>query len=405
MGTPRKILMLSDYGFRQGGAEIMMHHLATELGCAGHEVRVLASSAGRERVPVGEWVASDWCFGTESRLRGLVQSYNPGARSGMKRLLAAFRPDLVHLHQFLTQLSPTVLGALREIPTVYTAHWYRAVCMTGFRMLPGGEPCGHRAGKPCLSERCVPLQDWPLLNIQLKRLRAAAGSIDRVVASSGSIAGQLLRGGIRVDRTILYGIPEARQRPALAGPPRLAFAGRLVPGKGGRWLLNAFAQVLRQLPDARLDIYGDGPLRGELQSLTDRLGLQKRVTFHGYVTPELLQPRLECAWVQAAPSRFEEPGGMVAYEAGMRGTAVVASRHGGFTESVQHGKTGCLVEPGDRDELARHLVRLLGDRLHCEEVGRAAREAMCERYTLERMVREYRELYEELLLRGRAGDA
>ena len=405
MAAVRKILMLTDHGFRQGGAEIMMHHLATELGSAGYEVRVLASSAGRERVPASEWIADDWCFGTESRLRGLVQSYNPWARRGLKRLLATFRPDLVHVHQFLTQLSPTVLDALREIPTVYTAHWYRAVCMTGFRMLPGGEPCRHRAGGSCLARRCVPLQDWPLLNMQLRRLATEINTIDRVVASSSSIAGQLLRGGLRVDRTILYGIPVARQRPALAGPPRLAFVARLVPGKGGRWLLHAFTQVVKQLPDARLDVYGDGPLRGELQSLTERLGLRKRVTFHGYVTPELLQPRLESAWVQAMPSRFEEPGGMVAYEAGMRGTAVVASNHGGFAESVQHGKTGYLAQPGDRDELARHLVRLLGDRSHCEEVGRAARAAMRERYTLERMVREYRELYEELLSRGRAGNA
>ena len=81
----------------------------------------------------------------------------------------------------------------------------------------------------------------------------------------------------------------------------------------------------------------------------------------------------------------------------MHGTAVIASRHGGFIDSIGDGQTGFLVTPGDTGELASRLVEMLGDRDRCECMGAAARARILERYTLERMVREYRDIYEELL--------
>jgi glycosyltransferase involved in cell wall biosynthesis len=83
---------------------------------------------------------------------------------------------------------------------------------------------------------------------------------------------------------------------------------------------------------------------------------------------------MEDCWVQVAPSRWEEPFGLVAIEAQMRGTAVIASRSGGFCETVDDGHSGMLVAPGDAGALSLALLQLLAQRDRAEAMGRAGRE-------------------------------
>jgi glycosyltransferase involved in cell wall biosynthesis len=162
-------------------------------------------------------------------------------------------------------------------------------------------------------------------------------------------------------------------------------------------LLRAMAQVNRVLPGARLLVAGDGPQRAALEQQSEALGNASRVTFLGFRPRHELPALLGSAWVQAVPSRWDEPFGLVAAESMMRGTAVVVSAAGGLAEQVVDGETGSVVPPGDADALAAALLRLLLDRDRAEEVGRAARLRALAEFSEERVVGRFAELYERLL--------
>jgi glycosyltransferase involved in cell wall biosynthesis len=100
--------------------------------------------------------------------------------------------------------------------------------------------------------------------------------------------------------------------------------------------------------------------------------------------------------VQAIPSKWEEPFGMVAIEAMMRGTAVVASDSGGLRDIVRDGVTGLLIVPGDVEVWSKALTRMLTDRHLCEVMGTAGREVALEEYTAERAVDRVVSLHAEL---------
>ncbi|MCS6927746.1 MAG: glycosyltransferase, partial [Candidatus Binatia bacterium] len=191
-------------------------------------------------------------------------------------------------------------------------------------------------------------------------------------------------------------------RPPLSFPPTVVCTGRLVWEKGVDVLVRAFAEVVTHLSEARLLIVGEGPERQSLEKLITTLGLSSRVALLGYMPRDEAERVCATAWVQAVPSRWAEPFGLVAAEALMRGTTVVASNIGGLAEVVQDGQTGLLVPPGDVDALAEALLRLLRDRELAEQLGRAGRRRALAHFNEDTSIERFIEVYHGLC-QGRAG--
>jgi glycosyltransferase involved in cell wall biosynthesis len=387
-----KILLVNDYGTPSGGAEILTLTLRDALRRRGHDVRLLTSRAQPLPLPVeGDYL----CFGTTSRMRGALQTLNPFAARALRRALAGFDPDVVHVRMFLTQLSPLVLPELRGRPSLLHVETVRPICPSGSKLLPSGATCSARCGWVCRG--CLPAQDWPLLMLQMALWRRWRTAFDRVVANSRWTARRLEADGLPVDEVVWNGVPVVPPREALAPVPTLAFAGRLAPEKGLDVLLQAFRRVRERLPEARLVIAGDGPEREALAERVAALGQGGHVECLGHRPRAELDARLGSAWVQAVPSIWEEPFGLVAPEAMMRGVAVVASDAGGLAEIVEDGRTGRLVRRGDADALAEALLGILSDRELAARMGRAGRERALAHFGESRYVDRFVEIYEELL--------
>ncbi len=388
-----RVLLLNDYGTPTGGAEIRVLALRDALRAHGHDARLFTSSA--RPAPVASRADYE-CRGTTSRWRTLLQSANPFAWWALRRVLAEFRPDVVHARIFLTQLSPLILPLLRDVPSIYHVVWYRAICPLGTKRLPDGASCHTPPGAVCLRSGCVPRRDWLPLMFQMQLWRGWRASFDAIVANSDAGRQRLLAEGIGPVDVIHNGLPVPPERPPLADPPRVVFAGRLVPEKGAAWLLRAFARVASEVPGARLELAGDGPERPRLAGLARELGVERTVELPGHLDRDALEARFAGAWVQAVPSLWEEPFGNVALEGMLRGTAVVATRSGGLPELVEDGRTGLLVEPGDEAGLAAALSRLLRDRALAERMGRAGRASAAERFSEDACVEKFLDLYERL---------
>jgi glycosyltransferase involved in cell wall biosynthesis len=219
----------------------------------------------------------------------------------------------------------------------------------------------------------------------------------RVVANSHALARHLTEAGITTTDVVHHGVPVGHARPPLGAIPLAGFAGRLVPEKGADVLVRAFAAARERVPDARLRIVGDGPSVAMVRGLAGELGVRDAVEFRGHVARDALDEVLGACWVQAVPSRWHEPFGIVAAEAMMRGTAVVASDAGGLAEQVVPNETGFLVPPGDVPALATALALVLSSRERAEHMGASARDHAQRYFSLPRIVDDFLAIFDDML--------
>lgn len=405
LAAPRlRILIVNDYGSLTGGAEILLAALRRGLRERGHEARLFASRA----LPRGVRSEADFdCHGTLTALRTPLQVYNPSARSRLTRAIEDFRPHVVHVGIFLTQLSPAILPVLRATAALYHVHWYRPVCPLGTKRLPDGSVCEVSWGRPCLRNGCLSRRAWGPLMIQRALLNRGRDAFDLFVAPSKRVQARLDSAGLGPVMVVPNPVPRvgvtpcgAPAAPTVSGPddPRrftIGFAGRWAPEKGIGVLVEAFARVARREPRARLLLLGDGKARSSIEARVAALRIEERVESPGWLPRAEAEERLRDVAVQAVPSLWEEPFGLVAAEALLRGTPLVASDTGGLSEIVEHERTGWAVPPGDVEALADALQGILGDRERAQHVAREGQRVASERYSeerwLDRMIALYRQ--------------
>ena len=142
--------------------------------------------------------------------------------------------------------------------------------------------------------------------------------------------------------------------------PTVIYLGRLKKYKSIDHLLRAFSLSLKQIPEAKLVLVGEGDFKDNLMNLAKGLDIKDRVEFTGFVEQQEKVRRLRKAWVAVCPS-LKEGWGLTNIEANACGTPVIASNVPGLKDSVIHGETGILYEYGDVRELSRLLVRILSD--------------------------------------------
>jgi glycosyltransferase involved in cell wall biosynthesis len=146
---------------------------------------------------------------------------------------------------------------------------------------------------------------------------------------------------------------------SVAGVPAILYAGRIEPAKGVSDLLRAFARVHQAMPSCRLIVAGEGDVQSALD-LARNLGIESAVTFPGWLTGQDLSAAFQSATVFCLPSYCEAlPTSLL--QAMGTGLPVVATAVGGVPEYIEPERTGILVEPGDVDDLAAQLTRLLSD--------------------------------------------
>lgn len=169
----------------------------------------------------------------------------------------------------------------------------------------------------------------------------------------------------------------------------------LKPAKGQDTFLRAAAHVVNRHPEARFAIVGEGPIRGDLEVLADQLGIRDRVELFGL--QQHVADFLDLFDVLVSASRDNEGHSNSILEAMALGVPVVATDIGGSRELVSHGQTGLLVPVDAPSQLASAIVTVLAEQRKTGEMVARARELVASRFTLERMVSSYADLYEEVM--------
>ncbi len=266
-----------------------------------------------------------------------------GLRGLFQEKFSAARVELIHAHFGPCGLTVLPLAESAGLPLIVTFHGRDATSAVSSR---------HPLRRPYV--------------IRLQRLFRESST---VVAVSAYTAGELRRLGapaglIEVLPTGVAVPPIRPQRPpATRDRACITFAGRLVEKKGVDVLLQAVS-LLRNPRDVELQVIGNGPERHKLEDMAARLGLS--VSFLGWQSPETVRQLIAASTVFCSPSRTARDGDSeglptTILEAATTGTPIVASRHAGIPEFVEHGSTGILADENDPRDLARGLTWVLED--------------------------------------------
>lgn len=342
--------------------------------------------------------------GVDRAVAALQAMHNPQVAARLRRYQAIGRFDLWLVHNVFPAMSPSVyaLAAQFGVPVVQYLHNYRMSCVNGF-FLNHGSPCtsciGGNFTKAALTgcwhdSRLA--SGW--MGLVLMRLRALGvfRQVRAWIALSRAQKDLHVRMGIPSGR--IHVIPHFFERrgnlPAETPGRDVLFVGRLSREKGVRELLGAWAKASRN--GARLIIVGDGPERAVLEAQARREGLSD-VEFLGFCKGG----ELDSVWSRAAfsvvPSIWQEPLGLVVYEAWERGCAVVVSDAGGLADTVDDGVNGIKVPPGDETSLAGAITHLLAHPAKAREMGVAGLRKLDENCTRERWLGSVMRVFGEVL--------
>ena len=378
-----------------GGLGRHVHALARHLSALGHEVVVLCRhDAGTDAAthpttdsvhdgvrvirvaedPAHVVFEKDLVAWTLAMGHGMV-------RAGL-RLVADWRPDVVHAHDWLVSHPAIALAEHLGAPLVATMHATEAGRHSGW-----------------LSQRLnqqVHSVEWWLAN-RADALVTCSSPMRAEVAHLFEVdpAGiEVIHNGIepRDWRVSAAAVRRTRERHAPDGAPLILYFGRLEWEKGGHDLLAALPRIRRTHPGARLVVAGVGRQSSALVEQARKLRVRRSVDFVGHLSDHGLSAALAAADAVVLPSRYE-PFGIVALEAAAAGAPLVASTAGGLAELVVHGETGLSFAPGDVAGLVAGVDAVLADPTAAARRARAAKARLTREFDWTTIARATAEVY------------
>jgi glycosyltransferase involved in cell wall biosynthesis len=161
-------------------------------------------------------------------------------------------------------------------------------------------------------------------------------------------------------------------------PHLLLTVGRMVEKKAPHLTVGAFAKVLSHVPDARLEMIGDGDFLERARTTARELGVDQQIVFHGAKDHTFVMEKMRHATVfmqhsVVAANGDTESFGISLLEAMACEVPVVSTRHNGFVDTVEEGMTGFLVEERDVDSMADRVVEILKNNELRDRMGKASR--------------------------------
>ncbi len=392
-----KILMVEDLGFDNGGISSYLINATKILKKEGHTVKILSSDVDPEEKHSDKkaYVYSDYKFRSFNKyriIRLIMSIFNPFSYLKIKQILKEFKPDIVHLNNFLNIASPSILCCLKNIPTILTIHDYSIACPTGFRMLPL-KVCNLSYGKNCI--KCIGIKGYYYEKIKRKISERLFKNIDLFITPSIKLKKDLMKTGILNIRNIYTGIKLLEYSKLIEGN-NLLYVGRLSKEKGVKYLLKAMIDITKKIPTVHLNITGSGPEKENLEELIKELKLEKKVSFIGQVPNKEIEWYYKISNILIVPSICEEVFPLVGIEAMSVGRPVIASRVGGIPEWLDDGKTGFLVDPGNPPQIAEKVIQLFTNRKLMEKMGENGRKK-AEQFDIKNHIKKIETIYQEVI--------
>ncbi|CDO24153.1 glycosyltransferase [Mycolicibacterium mageritense DSM 44476 = CIP 104973] len=374
-----------------GGLGRHVHHLATALAAAGHEVVVLSrrpadtdpsTHPSTDEISEGVRVVAaaqdphEFAFGSDM-MAWILAMGHAMMRAGLAvrdELGERWVPDLVHAHDWLVAHPAIALAEFFDVPLVSTIHATEA-----------GRHSGWVSGP--ISRQVHAIESW-LVHESDSLITCSASMSDEITELFGPALAEthVIRNGI--DAALR---PFAPRQPR-QGPPQLLYVGRLEYEKGIQEAIAALPRIRRAHPGTTLTIAGDGTQQEWLIEQARKHKVLKATRFVGRLGHDDLVRALHTADAAVLPSHYE-PFGIVALEAAATGTPLVTSNVGGLGEAVINGQTGMSFAPRDVAGLAAAVRAVLDDPDAAARRAVAARERLTSDFDWNTVAAETAQVY------------
>ena len=378
-----KVLHVNKFHYRKGGSEAVYFDTAHMLEKRGHQ-SLFFSMEHAENVPCEQsryfmpFVDLNATRGVGKQLKTAVRIlYSFDAKKRLAALLDEHKVDVAHLHNIHHQISPSILHELkrRNIPVVMTLHDYKMVCPS-YSLLAHGLLCAACTGGTfyhAIQKRCVKgsLAKSALAAAEMylhHSMLDIYGLVNVFIAPSLFLKQTLANMGFKKQIVHLPNFIDLAQFAHYSEERsisrRFVYFGRLSAEKGLATLLKAVAG----LPQAKLDVIGDGPLRAELEQWTKK-HCAERVCFYGHLRGDELWSRIRKAIAVIVPSEWYENNPLTVIEAFALCVPVIGARIGGIPELVRNGETGLTFEAGNVEALTAKLRYAADNTIGMRQMG------------------------------------
>jgi phosphatidylinositol alpha-mannosyltransferase len=344
-----KILLVSDIFYPHvGGISEHMLNLWKYLKLKGNDIKILAPSFGKNKpYDDPDFVRIGHAFRFPINKSISVVAVGMSLARQVKEFLERHDFDIIHVH-----------GPLSPVLQYYAIKFSRTTNIITY----------HCAQKSSLGY----LLAEPILEQYDRKLhgRIAVSSVARdSVARYFQGEYTIIPNGIDTQRFT----PGNKPLSELNGKgPRILFLGRFEPRKGLKYLLQAHSLVMKEYPEARLIIAGQG-IMGRYYRIFMNNRIKNNVLIMDNVANEIL-PRLYASCdIFCSPATGAESFGVVLLEAMASGKPIVATDIPGYRQVMSHGQEGFLCRPRDHESLAHTLIDLLGDRKKQRDMGMRGR--------------------------------
>jgi glycosyltransferase involved in cell wall biosynthesis len=315
----------------------------------------------------------------------------------IQHLAEQFRPDVIHVHNTLPLVSPSVFwGAGRVgVPVVQTLHNFRMMCPQAM-FVRQGQICEDCLGKvpwrgvvrACYRGSVAQSAVVAATSVWHRSIGTYRSKVDRYIALNEFCRAKFVAGGLPADRVVIKpNFVQAAVAPVFWGRQGGLYLGRLTEEKGVPQLLAALK--VAELT-ASFTVAGGGALDCDVAAA---LGSR----YLGFQSSEAVAGLLARAAYLVVPSVWYEGFPRTIVEAYAAGVPVIASRLGSLAEVVRDGETGLLFEPGNVDDLAAKLQWAQSHPQALQAMGQAARRAYDEHYTPERNYEQLLQIYASVL--------
>ncbi len=344
-----RVILVNKFHYRRGGDCISMMHTERMLAEHGHATAVFAMDY-TENIP-SEWsrywpAEVSFDGGIKAKLKASLRLMGMGDVAGrFRKLLREFRPDVVHLHNIHSYISPVVgqIAASKGVKVVWTLHDYKLVC-PAYTCMRNGKICEEcfTDSRRVIGNRCMKNSAAASMIAYAESLRWNRKKLesftDRFICPSSFMAEKMKAGGFSADKiTVLHNFisPEMaallERENASAGhsrqrEPYMCYVGRLSAEKGVGLLLEAVSEL-----PFEIRIAGTGPMAAELQS---RFAHNPGIRFLGHLDAGHTAALLANARMSVIASECYENNPLSVIESLCAGTPVVGSNIGGIPELI-----------------------------------------------------------------------
>jgi len=366
-----KILQINKFFYLKGGSEAYLFSLINGLKKHGIEIAEFAMQDSRNHESIYQkFFVSPIDYETDKTYQKIkfVSKiiYSFEAKKKIAMLLNKFKPDIVHLHIFQHQISPSILPEIkkRHIPIIYTAHDLKTIC-PNYKMLSHGNVCeeckGHKYYK-CVKNKCVKNSYLKSIinsiEMYFHHWRKYYELIDLIITPSDFYRKKLIEFKFPADRVIHIPnfVDDKLFRQSYYNDGYFIYLGRLSEEKGLLTLIKA----MRTLKDAKLKIIGTGPLEDEIKKSISSLRLTN-IELVGFQSGAALEKYISNAMFTIIPSEWYENGSISLLESFAYGKPVIGSNIGGIPEHISHGRNGLIFKTKDPADLAEKINILVND--------------------------------------------